>query len=138
MTTFSSSYTVYYEDTDAAGVVYYANYLKFAERARTDALTSLGIDQQKMLRDDGLCFVVSRVEIDYKRPAVLGDKVTASVHVTQLGKSRVCMEQHLMRDSETLSTLQVTVALIDMSGKPKRMPESLAQTLKKLMNEEPF
>ncbi len=130
------NYRVYFEDTDAGGIMYHANYLKFAERGRTEALIALGIDQFHLKETRGLIFVIARIEIDYKRPAILGDMITVETTLKSMGRSSLCMEQHLTRDSETLSLLQVTVVLIDQAGKPQKLPDDIGTALQTLIKQD--
>ncbi|NCM98295.1 MAG: YbgC/FadM family acyl-CoA thioesterase, partial [Rhodobacterales bacterium] len=94
---------VYYEDTDFAGVVYYANYLKFIERGRTEALRALGVDQGRLKAEQGLAFVVTRVEIDYRRPAAFDDLLTVETALARLGGASVVMDQRVARGETTLA-----------------------------------
>jgi acyl-CoA thioester hydrolase len=115
--------TVYFEDTDTAGVVYYANYLKFMERARSDMIRALGIDQAAMLRADGSAYFVTRVDIRYRRPARLGDDVQVVSTVEQLRASSVHIHQRVMRGAELLADASVTAAFLDREGRPRRQPK---------------
>ena len=118
---------VYYEDTDAGGVVYYANYLKFAERARTEALLGLGISQSELHERLGLLFVVKGIAVDYRAPARL----------TGLGAARILMEQQILREAELLVRCDVALACIGPEGRPARMPASLRETIASLKAAEP-
>ena len=129
-------YRVYYEDTDAGGVVYYANYLKFAERARTDALRALGIHQSRLKEEQGLAFVVTRCEIDYHAPARLDDDITIHSAITQLRAASLTMQQRLTLARKPLSSLTVQIAMVDTSGKPARIPRDIAETLRPLLQKE--
>jgi acyl-CoA thioester hydrolase len=114
---------VYYEDTDSGGVVYYANYLKFMERARTEFLRTHGFEQTDLVRDHGVIFVVRDVHISYLRPAVFNDLlgVTVSVHAT--GRSWIEFAQTVVRD-EVLSRAQVKIVCVNhLSFKPVEIPE---------------
>jgi acyl-CoA thioester hydrolase len=115
--------TVYFEDTDTAGVVYYANYLKFMERARSDMIRALGIDQAAMLRADGSAYFVTRVDIRYRRPARLGDDVQVVSTVEQLRASSVHIHQRVMRGAELLADASVTAAFLDREGRLRRQPK---------------
>jgi acyl-CoA thioester hydrolase len=114
--------TVYFEDTDAAGVVYYANYLKFMERARSDMIRALGIDQAAALRSDGSAYFVTRVDIRYRRPARLSDDLQVVSTVEQLRASSVHIQQRVMRGPELLADASVTAAFLDREGRPRRQP----------------
>jgi acyl-CoA thioester hydrolase len=114
---------VYFEDTDAAGIVYYANYLKFAERARTDMLRDLGISHAEMMKRDGLVLVVRRCEIDYLRPAKLDDLLTIETEAANLGAASVELLQRVLRGEEILAELKVLVVCIGKNGRPARIPD---------------
>ncbi|WP_259782783.1 tol-pal system-associated acyl-CoA thioesterase [Aestuariispira ectoiniformans] len=118
---------IYYEDTDAGGIVYYANYLKFAERARTEMLRDLGYDHSRMTRDHGLMFAVRRCEADYRRPARLDDLLTIRTRVSDLRGASMAMEQQIMRDDELLVTVKVKLACIDQDGRPGRIPAEILE-----------
>ncbi len=113
---------VYYEDTDLAGVVYHANYLRFIERARTEALRDLGIDQAALKRDRGLVFVVRRLNIDYLSPAVFDDMLEVRTRVIRLRGASVEMAQEVWRGGACLTRAVVTVACMDSTGRPQRLP----------------
>lgn len=125
---------VYYEDTDAVGVVYYANYLKFAERARTEMLRALDIEQTGAMAEAALSFVVKRCEIDYIRPARLDDALTVTLRVGKVGGASMEGEQTIRRDGETLATLALRLACIDKTGRPARMPAAVREKLSHLSN----
>ena len=117
---------VYYEDTDAGGVVYYANYLKFFERARTEWLRSLGFEQGELARDPGVVFVVAGVEVDYKRPARFDDALTVSVAIAERGRAGFTFAQQVRRGAELLVDARVRVACVDAeSFKPRPLPEPI-------------
>ncbi len=116
----------YYEDTDAAGVVYYANYLKFLERARTEWLAARGFDLAALERGHGIAFVVHRVEIDYLRPARLGDRLEATFAVVEGRRSRLVARQEIYRGAERLVSALVTIVCVDQAHwKPVRIPPAL-------------
>jgi acyl-CoA thioester hydrolase len=130
--TFRFPLRVYYEDTDAAGVVYYANYLRFMERARTEWLGSLGVDLAEFERAQGLVFVVSRMEIDYLSPARLGDRLEATLTLVELGRARMVAEQDVRRGPAALARARVTIACIDRATfRPARIPPPLHGRLEK-------
>ncbi|HEV3017406.1 MAG TPA: tol-pal system-associated acyl-CoA thioesterase [Burkholderiaceae bacterium] len=117
---------VYYEDTDAGGVVYYANYLKFFERCRTEWLRELGIDQSALALQQGLQFVVVRIEVKYLAPARLDDELTIEARLAQLGRCSLAFDQVALRLGEALARAQVTVACVDARRRqPTRLPERL-------------
>jgi acyl-CoA thioester hydrolase len=124
---------VYYEDTDAGGVVYYANYLKFMERARTEWLDSLGLPLAAFEQTHGVVFLVHRVEIDYRRPARLNDTLEVTVEVVAHGACRLELRQAVRREPHTLTDARVTLACVDAAAlKPRRMPAPLAAALENL------
>lgn len=118
---------IYYEDTDTGGIVYYANYLKFAERARTEFLRHIGAaSQQGKLENDMCGFVVSHLEIDYQTPAKLDDLLTVSCEVLEAKGASAVMHQEIVRGEEVLASLEVRVAYISLSRKrPIRIPEDI-------------
>lgn len=118
---------VYYEDTDSGGVVYYANYLKFLERARTEWLRALGFEQSELLRDYNVIFVVRRVEIDYLRPAVFDDMLAVSVDIHGEGRSWIELDQAVERaDGEALVRARVKIVCVDgQTFKPLGIPPGI-------------
>ena len=121
---------VYYEDTDAAGVVYYANYLKFMERARTEWLAALGFPLAAFEREHGVVFVVHRCEIDFRQPARLNDALDVSVEAVKLGASTLTARQDVSRGADVMTSALVTLACLDAARwRPVRMPASLAAKL---------
>ena len=117
---------VYYEDTDAGGVVYYANYLKFCERARTEWLRTFGVSQQALIDEQGLGFVVRSVQADYLAPARLDDSLIVVTQVAMLRRASILFEQQLVRGQELLFTARVLLASIDLRRqKPVAIPASL-------------
>lgn len=122
---------VYYEDTDAGGVVYYANYLKFCERARTEWLRELGTEQLPLLRESHTAFVVRRVEADYLAPAHLDDALDVYTRVTRLGRAGIDFAQDVMRGEARLFRATVAIACIDLERqRPVAMPGALHLLLK--------
>lgn len=121
---------VYYEDTDAGGVVYYANYLKYAERARTEMLRHLGITNSALQDDHGLAFVVKRVEADYIGPARLDDRLDVALTLTKLGGASLEGVQTIKRDGEELVNIAIRLGVMKLSGGPGRMPKDVADILK--------
>lgn len=119
---------VYYEDTDMAGIVYYANYLRYIERARSDWVRGLGIDQRAM-REDGQVFVVRRVEADYLASAHLDDELVVETEVVQVTGARLIMDQVVKRGGEALFHAIVTVVVVTEGGQVTRMPANIRQLL---------
>lgn len=127
---FSWPVRVYWEDTDAGGVVYYANYLKFMERARSEWLRALGFEQDALRDEAGVVFVVRRVEIDYLAPARLDDQLEVSVSLAEIGRASLGVQQTLTRGATRLVLAQVTLACVDATGfKPVRIPAPILQAL---------
>ncbi len=116
---------VYYEDVDLAGVVYYANYLRYIERARSEMVREAGIDQAAM-RAEGLVFVVTRVEADYLAPARYDDALEVVTALAEVGRARFVMAQAVERDGATLLRARVTIACMDVGGRPRRLPPGVA------------
>jgi acyl-CoA thioester hydrolase len=115
--------SVYFEDTDAYGIVYYANYLKFMERARSDFLRAVGVDQGGELRRSGSAYAVVEVDIRYRKPARLGDDLLVVSTVEQVRASSVLIHQRVMRGKEQLTDARVTAAFLDGEGRPRRQPK---------------
>ncbi len=116
---------VYYEDTDLAGIVYYANYLKFIERARTEWVTAAGIDQARLKAEAGVVFAVARIEADYLRPARFGDDLEVQSIVRQLSAARAVLGQRVLREGELLFDAVVTLVALTEAGRPVRLPAEM-------------
>jgi acyl-CoA thioester hydrolase len=117
---------IYWEDTDAGGVVYYANYLKFMERCRTDWLRALGVDQLKLRAERQLQFAVVSVGVDFLRPAILNDEVLVTAELERLGGATIVFKQTLLRGSEQLIDATARVACLDSGTlKPRPIPKDL-------------
>ena len=128
--TYSFPVRVYYENTDAGGVVYHSEYLKFLERARTEWLRHLGFDHQALGRNHKVVFVVSSMAIDFVKPAKLDDMVAVSVQLESLGKVRSVFVQEIRREDEVLVKAKVTVACLTVdSFKPVEIPEPLRRKM---------
>ena len=119
---------VYYEDTDAGGIVYYANYLKFAERARTEYIRALGVRQQDGLEtEEKFAFVVRHCEVDYLAPAVLDDELVVSCQVVEIGGASCVMHQEIMRGDQLLVTVDVKAVYVSLKNrKPTRISKELS------------
>jgi acyl-CoA thioester hydrolase len=115
---------VYYEDTDLAGIVYYANYLKFIERARSEWVRGLGVDQVAM-KADGIVFAVRRVEADYIAPAHYDDELVVDTSVDKLTGARLVVRQVVRRADQVLFYALVTIVAIGAAGKPARLPAAI-------------
>jgi acyl-CoA thioester hydrolase len=120
---------VYWEDTDGAGIVYYANYLRFAERARTEWLRMLGIEQRRLQSELGVVFAVKRCACEYVRPARLDDLLQIETVVTGAGGASIEMRQTIRREGAVLAELDVTVACIGANGRVARLPPAIRHAL---------
>lgn len=123
---------VYYEDTDAGGIVYYANYLKFAERARTEALRDAGLEQSALKAEHGVAFVVRRVEVDFLKPAFLDDLLTIETRLDDIAKVSLDMRQTIRRGDEILVKLAVKLAIVGQGMKLARLPDDVRKTMLKV------
>ncbi|WP_137699811.1 tol-pal system-associated acyl-CoA thioesterase [Marimonas lutisalis] len=113
---------VYYEDTDMAGIVYYANYLRYIERGRSEWVREVGLDQNRMKDEDGIVFAVRRVEADYLAPARLDDELVVETWVESRKPVRMVMGQEVKRGDQVLFRAMVTVICMTLDGKPVRLP----------------
>jgi acyl-CoA thioester hydrolase len=125
--------SVYFEDTDAYGIVYYANYLKFMERARSDMIRAVGVDQASELKASGSAYAVIEVDIKYRRPARLGEDLLVVSQVEQVRASSVDIQQRVMRGTELLTDARVTAAFLDGSGRPRRQPDDWVQKFRAII-----
>jgi acyl-CoA thioester hydrolase len=127
---FSWPVRVYYEDTDTGGIVYYANYLKFFERARTEWLRNFGLNQDKLAQEEGLIFVVHRATLDFLRPARLDDMLEVTVEPLKLAHVYVQLAQEARRGVQVLACAEIQVACLNMrSFKPVAIPQSLRESI---------
>jgi acyl-CoA thioester hydrolase len=123
---YSHGYAVYWEDTDAGGVVYYANYLKFMERCRTEWLRSLQVDQQKLRAERNLQFAVASVSVDFLKPAVLHDEILVTAELQRLGGATIVFKQTIMRGEEQLVDATARIACLDsVTLRPRPIPRDL-------------
>ena len=122
--------SVYFEDTDAAGIVYYANYLRFMERARSDMLRAVEVDQVAELSATGSAYAVAEVNIRYIKPAKLGDELVVVSTVEAVRGVSVLIHQRVMRGSEILTDARVTAAFITADGRPQRQPKEWVERFK--------
>jgi acyl-CoA thioester hydrolase len=121
---------VYWEDTDAGGVVYYATYLKFMERARTEWLRALGFEQDNLRDEAGAAFVVRRVEVDYLSPARFNEQIEVSVDLLEIGRASLSVGQTITRGTTRLVSARVTLACVDAARfKPVKIPTPILQAL---------
>jgi len=122
---------VYYDDTDASGVVYHASYLRMAERARTEMLRMIGVQHTELGRDDGVSIAVRRCEVDYLRPARLDDELDIRTRITALGGATMWAEQIVRRAGADLARLTLRLACVGPTGRAARFPEALRAALER-------
>lgn len=120
---------VYYEDTDAGGIVYHANYLKFCERARSEWVRDLGLDQRRLRAERGLIIVVRRMEVDFLRPALYDDLLEVTTRLRSLGGARIELDQAVLRAGQPLFTAAVTLVCVGTDGRAARLPDDLRAIL---------
>ncbi|WP_417317110.1 tol-pal system-associated acyl-CoA thioesterase [Emcibacter sp.] len=126
---------VYYEDTDAGGIVYYANYLKYLERGRSDMLRLLGVDQMGMLafeQDDDVQFVVRRAEVDYISPARLDEVLLVRTEIEKAAGATLVMRQNIYRGEELLVSALIKAGILGKTGKPVRMPGRIRKLIENI------
>jgi acyl-CoA thioester hydrolase len=128
--------TVYFEDTDTAGIVYYANYLKFMERARSDMLRAAGVDQRSALKDGAGVYAVAEAHVRYLRPARLGDDLLVRSTIDHVRAASVSIHQRVMRGSEELADGRITAAFLTPDGRPTRQPREWTDIFRKIMQQE--
>ncbi len=130
MQTFNWPVRVYYEDTDAGGVVFYANYLKFFERARTEYLRAAGFEQDQLMTEAGVIFVVRSVQVDYLKPARFNDLLQVTAEVTLAKKTSFMFKQQVIRENTVLCQGDIRIACLDVhSMRPKAIPPLILETL---------
>ena len=130
MNNFSWPVRVYYEDTDAGGVVFYANYLKFFERARTEMLRAMGYEQDELTANEGIIFVVRSVQVDYLSPARFNEQLQVSAEVRLVKKASLTFEQMITRGDDVLCKGSVRIACLDaQTMRPKAIPETLFRAI---------
>jgi len=133
---FSWPVRVYYEDTDAGGVVFYANHLKFFERARTEMLRAMGYEQDELIANEGIIFVVRSVQVDYLSPARFNEQLQVSAKVSLAKKTSLIFEQIITRDDEVLCKGNIRIACLDaQTMRPKVIPETLFSALRAYTHE---
>ena len=126
---FKYNIKVYYEDTDEGGIVYYANYLKFLERARSEAIYSMGLTNKKLLNDNGTIIIVKSCKIEYKKPAKFEDSLEIISKIKTISKSSFTMDQMIKRKEEIISESEVVLVTVNAEGKPIRIPDVLNKFL---------
>ena len=133
MTEFNWQVRVYYEDTDSGGVVYYANYLRFMERARTEWLRSFGVQQDTLAQQDGLIFAVRSIQLEYVKPAKFNDLLDVSVEISKSGKASMTFEQSIRQaggQKQLLCTGSVKIACLDSETfKPQAIPQKISREI---------
>ncbi len=125
--------TVYFEDTDTAGIVYYANYLKFMERARSDMLRAAGVDQRGALEAGTGVYAVAEANVRYLRPAKLGDDLVIASRVLQVRAASVLIQQRVRRGAEECAVGRITAAFLTPDGRPTRQPREWVDTFRRIM-----
>ena len=127
---------VYFEDTDVAGIVYYANYLRFMERARSDMLRAMGVDQRAALESGEGVYAVAEVSIKYRRPAKLDDDLLIETDLLEIRSASVLIHQRVMRGKEILTDATVLAAFLSPEGRPKRQPRAWVDLFERLIGEQ--
>jgi len=127
----SFSLRVYYEDTDLAGIVYYANYLKFIERARSEWVREIGVDQVALKAEHGIVFAVRRVEADYLAPAKFDDMLVVETQVSEITAARITLTQDVTRGGYALFKSVVTLVCMGENGRPSRLPADIRQLMQR-------
>jgi len=123
-------FRVYYEDTDAGGIVYHGNYFRYAERARSELLRAMGFEQQHIRRDHDVVFVMRRAEIEYVKPAMLDDVLRLETHLQALGRTSMTMVQEVRRGEDLLASITVVLVAVTTALKPVRVPQPLTEAFK--------
>ncbi|MEP3346960.1 MAG: tol-pal system-associated acyl-CoA thioesterase [Litoreibacter sp.] len=127
----SFSLRVYYEDTDLAGIVYYANYMKFIERARSEWVREIGVDQVALKAEAGIVFAVRRLEADYLAPAKFDDMLDVVTEVKDISAARITLTQDVMRGNDVLFKSVVTLVCLGETGRPSRLPADIRQLMQR-------
>ena len=126
---------VYFEDTDVAGIVYYANYLRFIERARSDMLRLIGVDQRDALEGGEGVYVVAELAVKYRSPAKLADELVVATEIDEVRAASVLIHQRVMRGDELLADARVTAAFLTSDGRPRRQPRAWVEAFRRLTGE---
>jgi len=127
---FKHNVKVYYEDTDAGGIVYYSNYLNYLERARTEAIKVIGLSNNILKNDYGIFIIVKSCNIEYKKPAHLEDELVINSNIKNITKTSFLMNQIIKKQDEIITLALVHLVIVDKKGKPKRIPDILLNNLK--------
>lgn len=128
---------VYYEDTDAAGIVYYANYLKFAERARTEMMRAAGIEHSRLREDEGIAFAVRRCSVEYVAPGRLDDRLEVETRVERISGAAIEAEQTVLRDAQVLARLRLQLVCIGPGGRAARLPKAVREAFSEASSLQP-
>jgi acyl-CoA thioester hydrolase len=126
---FNNTIRVYYEDTDSGGVVYHANYLKYAERSRTEMLRKYKIEQEKLKTDFNIQFIVKNLFIEYYASAKLDDLLNIKSLIIQISSAKIIMEQSIFNKNKLLAKINVTLGSVNLEGKPSRLPKFVLNIL---------
>ena len=129
MSEFTYKLKVFYEHTDSGGVVYYANYLKFFERARTEAIAQIGLSNKKLLEEHGIFIIVKSCNIEYKKPAKLEDQLEIKSSIISMSNTSFKMKQRAFRDQELITDCEIHLVIVDRTGKPSKIPNILKNKL---------
>lgn len=124
-----AAYRVYYEDTDAGGIVYHANYLQFCERARTEMMRDLGYENRRLHEETGILIIVRALNASYNKPAYLDDLLIVASTIRSMKNSSFIMRQDILRDDQLIFSMEITLVCIDPGGKPVKLPGTLRQAL---------
>ena len=127
---FNHKIKVYYEDTDAGGIVYYANYLKFLERARSEALSDIGLSNLKIKKENNALIIVKSCNIDFNKSAHLEDQLRINSFITKFSKTSFIMSQSIFRDNDIIVNSKVHLVFVNEKSKPIKIPEKILQSLK--------
>ena len=127
---FSHNVKVYYEDTDAGGIVYYANFLKYLERARTEALSNIGLSNTKIKNDFGTLIIVKSCNIEYKKSAHLEDNLQIKSYINSISKTSLIMNQSIFKDKDPIIEAQIHIVFINEKSKPVKIPEKILKEFK--------
>ena len=131
---FNYDFKIYYEDTDAGGVVYYANYLKFLERARTEALFDLGLSNSILKNNFGSLIIVKSCNIEYKKSAYLEDSLSVSSYISSKSKTSITMNQSILRSNDQIVVADVHLVFVNEDVKPIKIPENIMEKFKPYFN----
>ena len=126
---FKYKFKIYYEDTDSGGIVYYANYLKYLERARSEAIYSLGLTNTNLQKDHDTLIIVKSCNIEYKKPARFEDVLEVNSEVVSFSKTSILMKQLILRNKDLISEAEIHLVAVNKDGKPSKIPEELKKKL---------